>query len=154
MNEDILKEILQQEKELQFTEFSNETALKIGLMIVDRAKQAKQAITVEIIRNDQLLFHYAMDGTAQDNDNWVRRKANTVKRFGHSALYYYKTFENPTQFYTNIQLDSKDCAYAGGAFPIIIKNTGIIGSVTVSGLTNEEDHAMVVGVIREYLSKL
>jgi uncharacterized protein (UPF0303 family) len=40
----------------------------------------------------------------------------------------------------------------GGAFPIIVRNVGVVGTVTVSGLPQEEDHRPVVDVLREFLA--
>lgn len=151
MNEDWLKKIEAQEKELQFTEFSNETALEIGLSIVERAKKDNLVITVEIIRNGHMLFHYAFDGTSPDNDQWVLKKSRTVNRFNHSSLYFVKSLEKREQFEQVYHVSLTDYACSGGGFPIIIKNTGVIGSITVSGLAEENDHQVVVDALREYL---
>ena len=48
-------------------------------------------------------------------------------------------------------ISSVDYAPHGGCFPIYIKNTGMIGTITVSGLPQEEDHRVVVETIRAYL---
>jgi uncharacterized protein (UPF0303 family) len=38
-----------------------------------------------------------------------------------------------------------------GCFPVIIKGTGMIGTLTGSSLAREEDHQLVIQAIREYL---
>ena len=40
----------------------------------------------------------------------------------------------------------------GGCFPVIIKGTGVIGTLTVSSLAREEDHQLVMQGINEYLN--
>jgi uncharacterized protein (UPF0303 family) len=37
-----------------------------------------------------------------------------------------------------------DYAADGGSFPLIVENAGIVGSVTVSGLPQRDDHNLVV----------
>src|SRR5688572_11165498 len=86
-----LAELLQEEEELQFTHFTNEMALEIGVRMIEIAKQKNNAITIDISRNGQQLFSYSFTGTSTDNNEWVKRKTNVVNRFGHSS-YYMETF--------------------------------------------------------------
>lgn len=150
--EEHIKEIEQQEKELQFSEFTCETALKIGLNLVEKAKEGGKTITVDITRNGHQLFHYSFDGTSPDNDQWVIRKNRVVYRFGKSSLLVGTLLLNSGKTLEEKYLIStSEYAPHGGAFPIIIKNVGVVGTITVSGLSQKEDHDMVVAAVREYL---
>jgi uncharacterized protein (UPF0303 family) len=143
-----------EERELQFDSFSNEMALEIGLRIVERARELNKAVAVDIERNGRQLFHHGMSGTAADNDEWIRRKNRVVNRFEKSSFHVgqllalggttiqQKSFVDPMMFSAH-----------GGAFPITIRNTGVVGTVTVSGLPQEEDHRLVTSVIREFMAK-
>jgi len=145
---------VREERELQFEAFSNERALELGLAIVERARKEGRAVTVDIERDGQQLFHHAMTGTTMDNDEWIKRKIRVVHRFGKSSFHVGqilarsavtiqdKSFVDPMMFSAH-----------GGSFPIIINNTGIIGTVTVSGLPQEEDHRLVTSVIREFVGQ-
>jgi uncharacterized protein (UPF0303 family) len=150
----LLSELKHQEDELQFGEFTNDTALALGLRFVEAARKDNKALTIDICRNGQQLFHYAFAGTSADNDAWVKRKNNVVNRFGHSS-YYMGTHHRArgTTFEEKSLLDPTEYAAHGGAFPIIIKNVGVVGTVTVSGLPQVEDHEMVVRVLREFLNQ-
>ncbi|HRK91483.1 MAG TPA: heme-binding protein, partial [Anaerolineales bacterium] len=61
--EDILKNILEQEHELQFTCFNESTAWQLGTQMVDRAMRENLPVTIDITRGQQQLFHYSMPGT-------------------------------------------------------------------------------------------
>ena len=148
----LLNTLLHQEEELQFRRFDNDTALRLGLLLVDVAKRERKAITVDISRNGQQLFHCALDGTSTDNDVWVKRKSNVVTHFGHSSLYmgaHYRA--KGTTFEASARLDPSQYAAHGGAFPVIVKGVGPVGVVAVSGLPQLEDHELVVNQLREFL---
>ena len=50
-------------------------------------------------------------------------------------------------------VSSSDYAAHGGAFPLIIRNVGIVGTITVSGLPQQEDHELVVSTLKEFLAE-
>lgn len=72
--QDLLSVILLQEEKCEFTSFTSEDALAIGLLLIDNAKPYKKSVVIDITLNGHQLFHYAMAGTSKDNDEWVRRK--------------------------------------------------------------------------------
>ena len=152
--ESLLQELLAQEEELQVRAFRNEDALALGMLLVNRAKADAKVLTVDICRNGQQLFHCALPGTSADNDAWIRRKNNVVNRFGHSSFYVGTQFRaKNTTFEQSSRLDIDQYAAHGGAFPLIVRNVGVVGTVTVSGLPQEEDHRLVVDVLREFLAR-
>ncbi|NLW12558.1 MAG: heme-degrading domain-containing protein, partial [Clostridiaceae bacterium] len=122
--------------------------------LLDAAKKDSLPIVIDITRSGQVLFHAAMPGTAPDNDQWVLRKNKTVGRFQHSSFMIGRILEkSAATMEEKYLISSLEFAAHGGAFPIIIRNTGVIGTITVSGLAQEDDHALVVRVLREWLKK-
>ena len=151
-DDDLLARLRAEEEELQFAAFTNDTAWELGHALVDAARRDGLSVTVDIQRGEQQLFHYALAGTAADNDEWIERKNRVVRRFGHSSLYM-RAAEGEA-FAENYLLDPTVFAAHGGAFPIIVRDVGVVGTVTVSGLPQEEDHRLVVSVLREFLARV
>jgi len=149
----LLATLLQHEEQLQFTAFGNDMALELGMRLVQAARDLGKAVAVDIRRNGQQLFQHAMDGTTPDNAHWVQRKNAVVQRYGHSSFYigtYHRS--HGTTFEAHTGLDPLQYAAHGGAFPLILKGTGVVGTVTVSGLPQAEDHELVTSVLRAYLA--
>lgn len=152
--EEMLKELKKHEEMLQFTEFTSETALEIGMRLIDKAKQEKLSITIDITRSGQQLFHYALEGTSPDNDAWIIRKNRVVNRFHTSSLYIgtkLKLIEKTIE--EKYFISSKEYSPYGGAFPIIIKNVGVIGTISSSGIDQITEHNLIVGILKEFLKK-
>ena len=151
---ELLTQLLQQEEDIQFDKFDNEAAWMLGEALVDTARMEHLKITIDICRNGQQLFHYALPGTTPDNDAWIKRKNRVVNRFHHSSYYVGIQLKSTgTTIQERSLLDPYRYAAHGGAFPIIIRNVGVVGTVTVSGLPQEEDHQLVVRLLRVFLSK-
>jgi uncharacterized protein (UPF0303 family) len=153
-DDDVLEALLAEEDELQFTTFTNDTAWELGRRLVEAARGGGLAVTVDIRRGDQQLFHCALAGTAPDNDAWIERKNRVVRRFGHSSLYVGQSLRRDgTTIAERFLLDEREYAPHGGAFPVIVRDVGPIGTVTVSGLPEEEDHRLVVETLRAFLAE-
>lgn len=153
VNEDI-KQIIRQEEELVFYAFDEDAAFSIGERIRELAQNEGLAIAIEISLWDRRLFYAATAGATFDNQEWLRRKFNVVRRF-HASTYRLALEQERADkmFAPHKALDVADYALAGGGFPIRVKNSGVIGSIIVSGLPQREDHNLVVRAIAEFLSK-
>jgi uncharacterized protein (UPF0303 family) len=151
---ELLKELLQQEEEIQFSSFDNDMAFVVGSALLEAARSKGKGVTIDIARNGQQLFHYAMQGTSRDNDIWVQRKNNVVNRFGHSSFYMGISLKSKGQTIEEKYLiSSSEYAAHGGAFPLIIQGGGVVGTITVSGLPQEEDHELVVTTLRKFVDE-
>lgn len=150
----LLAQLKQQEERLQFPSFSNADAVTIGLDLHETAKQRNLPITIDITRNGQQLFHLAMPGTSADNDQWVIRKCRLVNRFQASSFRVGTELRNlGMTLEERYELSHYEYAAHGGCFPILIRDTGMVGTITVSGLAQEDDHALVVEAIEKFLQK-
>ena len=153
MNE-ILDGLLKEENELQFSSFNEESAWQLGRRLVERATRENLPVTIDITRGQQQLFHASRPGASADNDEWVKRKVRLVYRFAHSSFYMGQLLKSMGKTIEEaFLLPESEYAPHGGCFPILIKETGVVGTITVSGLAQEEDHRLVVEAIREYLAQ-
>lgn len=156
MNEfdQLMQEILEQEARLQHERFTNEMALDLGLALRDEASTRSKPVTIDITRHGHQLFHLALSGTAPDNDEWIRRKNNVVNRFNHSSLYVGTALKQAGQtMEEKYLLSSQEYAAHGGAFPLMIRGVGVVGTITVSGLPQQEDHEVVVTTLRRFFAR-
>ena len=140
-----LTELLVQEETLTLRQFTNHDSLRAGRYVIDRAIEEQLSVAVELKRNGQRLFYAALDGTAPDQEEWIRRKSNVVLRHGHSSLYMRLYNESKNRSYhTMYAVNPADYADAGGSFPVRVAGVGVIGTITVSGLSQEADHQLAV----------
>ncbi|HEY5562429.1 MAG TPA: heme-binding protein [Clostridiaceae bacterium] len=153
MNE-LLTELLAQEEALQFTTFTNEDALSLGLIIINIAKEKiGKGIAVCIVKDSTPLFTHLMEGTTKENIYWLNTKSNVTIKFAHSSLYMGEKYKaEGTTFKEATGLNTDEYQGEGGSFPLIIMGKGAVGSVTVSGLTGEDDHSTAAEGIRNFLS--
>ena len=148
----LLEIVSMEEQTLQFEKFSIDMAHEIGIMLLNKAKEERKPVAIDISRNGHQLFHAALEGSSPDNDAWIQRKMAVVNRFSHSSFYMQLSLAMEDKSIEDAYLlDEWEFAAHGGSFPITIKETGVVGTITVSGLPSEEDHRLVVDVLTAYL---
>ncbi|MBU3213526.1 heme-degrading domain-containing protein [Clostridium estertheticum] len=152
--EKMLRDIEKQEEMLQFTEFTSETALKIGIKLIEKARAENLSLTIDITKGGHQIFHYAFEGTTPDNDAWIIRKNRVVNRFWTSSLYIGTKLKiTDKAIDEKYFISDKEYSAHGGAFPIIIKNVGVVGTITSSGAEQMVEHNLIVEVLKEFLKK-
>lgn len=138
--------------ELVFTRFTNDDALRLGLVLVRLAQERALPVTVDVTRGAQVVFHAAMEGTSAANDDWIRRKTRAVQQHATASLLIGlrpqlsgRRAEDAAWF------DERRMAAHGGCVPVVVRDVGMVATATVSGLEQAEDHALVVEAMREVL---
>ena len=106
-------------------------------------------VSITLANSNQLLFHACTHpGVTPDSDQWVARKRRTVLRFGCSSWAMGRKFDgDEKKFAEKYGLGASAAEYAihGGAVPVRVEGVeGVIAVVVVSGLTQEEDHQVVI----------
>lgn len=149
----LIAEVVEQEESLQFDDFSHEHAWMLGARLRERALERGQAITIDIALGEQRLFHCALPGTSAHNDVWIERKKRTVREFGASS--YLVGLRFPVLDGHTLEdapwMDPRQFAGHGGGFPLAIRGVGVVGTIAVSGLPHEVDHALIVEALSEHL---
>lgn len=151
--EDLIPILEDQERQLVLTHFDHDDAWLLGRRLVDLAHERGLGITIDIRRHGHQLFHAALAGTTPDNDSWIERKIRVVDRFGESSFLVGRRLAAAGKTLDAAGgVDPLTHAAAGGCFPIRIKDVGPVGTVTVSGLAQADDHALVVEALTAHLA--
>jgi uncharacterized protein (UPF0303 family) len=153
-----LEQIALQEKELQLPRLDAQMAWELGTRLRAMGVERGMKLVIDVRRFGQPLFYSALDGTTPDNFEWVRRKSNVVARFHRSTYAVGLTQKSKgTSLNERYGLPVADYVADGGGFPLAVKGAGVVGSATVSGLPQRDDHNFVVEALcgllgRDYAS--
>lgn len=139
-----------QEAEFQFERFSRADALALGLKLHENAKQCAAPVAIEITVNGLVVFRYFPDGAMPDSEKWLARKRNSVELMHMSSLHFLAWLEVNGETMESRKLPADEYAAGGGGFPIVLRGTGCIGSICVSGLPDHlDDHRLVADTLKE-----
>ncbi len=147
-----LAKILHQEELLVFPKFDETDAYAIGTIIHDRAIAEGWSVVIDIRHGEDIWFMHALPGTTQENFDWTRRKRNLVHKT-HSCSYAGNLravlgLVDPE----HEGWDRENFAPAGGCFPVRVTGQGLVGTVTVSGIPQRDDHRLVSESIAKHLA--
>ncbi|MEW2580202.1 heme-degrading domain-containing protein [Streptomyces syringium] len=153
MSEEIAR-LEEQEGRLVLGHFDNDDAWRLGSLLAALARERGAAVAITVRRGAQRLFHCALPGTSADNDAWLDRKCRVVERYAESSYLVGARFRAKGRtFEDSSRLDPDRYAAHGGAFPITVRGTGVVGAVAVSGLAQADDHALVVEALERFLAE-
>jgi uncharacterized protein (UPF0303 family) len=142
---DDIATIARQEQALLFDGFDEDRAWRLGGLLRERAVAEGWPVVIDIRSFARPLFLAALPGSSPDNVDWARRKGNVVTRYHRSS--YAVGLELQVKGGTlesRYGLSAADHAAHGGAVPVAVRGTGVIGVTTISGLPQREDHGAVV----------
>lgn len=148
----IIDQVTKQEEMLRFEHFTNNDAWELGKSLVDKVEREGIQMAISIRKlNGNTIFTYLSDGTNLMNENWMRRKYNTVKMNEMSSFKQWAIHTWREHTLESMGLEVKDYALCGGGFPIKLKNGEMVAVLTVSNLPHEKDHAFIIEGLSDFL---
>jgi uncharacterized protein (UPF0303 family) len=148
-----LDELREQERRLVLPSLDENDAVAIGQLLLGKAIGRDLPVTIEVRRGGRVVFRAARNGTNAHNDMYVAGKARVVERFGRSTLLLRLQYEEAgTSFADETSLAFPEYAPHGGGFPLIVAGTGPVGVAIVSGLAQQDDHALIVECLAEFIA--
>ena len=152
--QDKIKAINEQEARLVFDAFGGNEAWELGKILVDEAKLLGfcPAISIRNI-NGFSVFQYGFEGTGLEHEAWMERKENTAIYKGMSTMKVHLLEEESSiDILNDWFMDPMTYSTCPGAFPIRVKNAGIVGTIIVSGISVLMDHNLIVNALCKYLN--
>lgn len=149
---DDIRRLEEQERLLRFESFSPDDAWALGNRVRDVALARGAGVAIDISLRDRTLFHSALHGTTTDNVEWIRRKRNTVLRLWSASYLVGRRLALSGRDQVEARnLSYTDFSVHGGSVPIFVGDLGCVGAVTVSGVPERIDHAIVADAIASFL---
>lgn len=149
-----IHDLEEQERELVLDSFTNEDAWLVGSGLAEHAAGERLAVTIDVRRPGCLLFRAAMAGATADQAAWIDRKAAVTLRFEESSLLVgQRLAAQGRDPFADGWLDHTRHTLAGGSFPVRVAGAGVVAAITISGLSSEEDHALIVEALRRHRTR-
>lgn len=148
----IIADVTLQEEKLRFEHFTNDDAWELGKHLVKKVEDDGIQMAIAITKlNGNCIFAYYSEGTNLCNQNWMRRKYNTVKLNEMSSFKQWAIHTWREHTLESMGLTTADYALCGGGFPIKLKSGEMVAVLTVSNLPHEQDHKFIVDGLASYL---
>lgn len=147
-----MQEIVTAEKELSLVKFSLSDARQLGLLALNTCTERSLPVTVSITHCGQIAFQFSMEGTTPDNDRFVVCKRNIVELSHHSSMWYKEklAMRGDKNGPEALALNPLEYVFFGGGIPIIVDGVGVVGTFTISGLKDFEDHDLAVEILKMF----
>lgn len=139
-------------RRLVFPRFAEDTALALGLKLVELAQAGNLPVVIDIRTPDRCLFHAALPGSTPMNGLWAARKSAATLMFQEASLMIGIRHRQNGETLAKHGLPTERYADHGGAVPIRVEGAGVVACVTVSGLPQVEDHRLAIRAIEAVLA--
>lgn len=149
-----LADLLAEAKSVIYPRFDEKIALDLGQRLTEIALNEGLGIVINIRTANRTLFHAATPNSAALNDLWARRKSNMALITGKASLMVGVQNRAKGRSLLDDGLTLTEYAENGGAVPVIVTTSGMVAVVTVSGLPQVEDHALVIRAMRAQITDL
>lgn len=142
-----------EEERLSFEHFSREDAWEFAMLLYKNGRKYCRTMGFEITLNGLCVFRYLPEETTRDHAMWLERKRRTVEFREMSPLRFQAWLEMDGSDFKNWKVDTDQYVLGGGAFPITIRGTGVVGSICTTNMPGNAEQEVITETISEYLGR-
>ncbi len=147
----MMEDIKKQEHELEFEKFTHDDAWELGKICAKLAKERDLGVVISIrMASGLTVFQHATPRGIPTAEIWLESKHKTVMTRYASTLYFHAFLNGNNKTLEGLKLVDNYTEFGGG-FPIKVKNVGVIGSVSATGLYHFDDHNFIADCVAEFL---
>jgi uncharacterized protein (UPF0303 family) len=148
-----LEQLAAEQERLRLNFFDYAFAWELGSRIRANAAKLNAPISIQVAHGTDVVFASLLPGATPDNWDWAARKRAVANRFHRSSLAMRLEAEaNNYDFSQRFLLPKEHFIASGGGVPLMLKGGTLVATVGISGLSDVEDHRMIVTALRELLS--
>lgn len=148
-----IEELEAQERELILPRADLAALYALGRRMADDALARGLPVLIQVRANGRLVFAAGLPGSNATNNRWAERKARLAETFEQASLLVRLVHQRDGyDALVRHSLPEAEYAAAGGAIPLRVAGSGVIGSVVVSGLPQVQDHAFAVEHLRAVIA--
>lgn len=149
-----IAELEAQATALEFPRFDESLAWELGASLAVMAQIDRLGVVINIRTADRTLFHASLPGATAANDLWAQRKSATALHFQAASFLVGMRNRARGISLADQGLDPMRYSDHGGAVPVRVTGVGVVAVLTVSGLPQAEDHALVCRALSDMRAKL
>lgn len=150
-NLELLDIVTRQEEALRTDHFDAADAWRLGLILRELALEAKADIALHISLLGAVVFHCGLGQPKPNFDHWIARKERGSLECWKSSLRLKLEALTGGDQMEDHGFSAAEAVFCGGCFPIRHKQMGVIGTVTVSGLSDTADHQLAADALAKFL---
>ena len=151
-NLELLDIVIAQEESLQPDHFDAADAWQLGLILRDLGLEIGADMALHITLLGAQVFHCGLGHPKPNFDHWIARKERgTLECWKSSLRLKLEALTGGNQL-ENHGFTAPEVVFCGGCFPLRLKTLGVVGTITVSGLKDVEDHQLAVDALAKFMN--
>ncbi len=148
---ELLKIVIQQEEALRPERFDAAEAWQLGLILREMGLETGADLALSISLLGARVFRCGLGRPKPNFDRWIARKERGTLECWKSSLRLKLEAQTGGDQLGDHGLTAQEAVFCGGCFPIHLKSLGVVGAVTVSGLSDLEDHQLAVDALAKWM---
>ncbi len=151
-NMKLLEIVVRQEESLQLDHFDAADAWQIGLILREKGLEIGADMALHVSLLGAPVFHCGLGQPKPNFSRWIKRKEKGTLECWKSSLRLKLEALTGGNSPEDHGFSASDVVFCGGCFPLRLRGLGVVGAITVSGLSDVQDHQLAADALAKFLN--